>query len=219
MPIPEPSDELDQEEQESNLIDGDEAAGLTWARFEVHREKTNWMPIRSLEHDEDLLDAERRVKFADIRNVLFCLPDDELLLRLCFACVAHLGAVTLNDTIPGSVQFNELLNRRVSSIGQLLFNVRLDASKNVVDAIDMLSQVDFDQITVPALGHVYDIDRKIFHYLPKRLNGMVLRMWQQIIDKSEVCGAFKGQFEDLMFVANIQPSLQINLRLFHSAQI
>ena len=146
----------------------------TWARFEVHREKMNWMPIRSLEHGA-LLSARRWTFTASV-----------------YACVAHLGAVTLNDTIPGSIQFNELLNRRVSSIGQLLFNVRLDTSKNVVDAIDMLAQVDFDQITIPALGHVYDIDRKIFHYLPKRLNGMVLRMWQQIIDKSEVCGAFKG---------------------------
>ena len=63
----------------------------------------------------------------------------------------------------------------------------------MVDAIDMLSQNDFDQISIPALGHVYDIDRKIFHYLPKRLNGMVTRMWQQIVDKSDVSGAFRGK--------------------------
>ena len=47
-------------------LDRTEAAGLNWARLEVLRSKNHWMPMRSLEHDEDLegVGPERRVKFS-----------------------------------------------------------------------------------------------------------------------------------------------------------
>ena len=57
------------------------------------------------------------------------------------------------------IQFNELLNRRVYSIGQLLYNVKLNDTVNVDRAINALANIDFDQMTVPAIGQVYDIDR------------------------------------------------------------
>ena len=92
------------DETELGLIDPDEASGLSWARIEVHRDKSQWIPLRSLENDDDLLDADRRIKFQDIRNILFCLPDDQLCIRLLFAYLKYLGAPTLNDRTPGDLQ-------------------------------------------------------------------------------------------------------------------
>ena len=59
----ESTDGLEDDDAEEKLVDQEEASGLTWARFEVHRAKTQWLPLRSLEHDEDLLDPDRRIKF------------------------------------------------------------------------------------------------------------------------------------------------------------
>ena len=37
------------DENELNLIDEEEASGLSWARVEVHRDKSHWIPFRSFE--------------------------------------------------------------------------------------------------------------------------------------------------------------------------
>ena len=38
----------DEDDYESSLIQADEAAGLSWARFEVHRDKNHWIPMRRI---------------------------------------------------------------------------------------------------------------------------------------------------------------------------
>ena len=150
-------------------------------------------------------------------------------MRLCFACIQYIGGITLNDMTPGDLQFNEFLNRRLYSIGkisnrladfqtepfylkieqlrnnkilisgQLLFNINLSETQNIVTAINSLSRVDFDQITIPAIGQTYDVDRKIFHYIPKRNHQMTIRMIQQILDKAETTGALRDDFASGQF--------------------
>ena len=71
---------------------------------EVHRDKSHWIPFRSFEDDEDLLDPDRRAKFPEFRNLLFCLPEDQLCIRLVFNFFQYLGAQTLTDRVPGDLQ-------------------------------------------------------------------------------------------------------------------
>ena len=60
---------------------------------------------------------------------------------------------------PGDLQFNEFINRRLQSVGQILFDIALNTKTDVIKAIDSLAKVDFSEISLPAHGQEYDVDR------------------------------------------------------------
>lgn len=54
------------------------------------------------------MDPDRRAKFHEFRNLLFCLPEDQLCIRLIFNFFQYIGAPTLSDRVPGDLQSGDL---------------------------------------------------------------------------------------------------------------
>lgn len=73
---------------------------------------------------------------------------------------------------------------------------------NIIEALNSLSDTDFSDPLPPAAGQTYDVDRRI-GALPKLNHTFVLRLMQQILEKSDSTGALNDIDSKISFGTNV----------------